>query len=167
MKTLVLGLGNPILTDDGVGIHVVREVARAMAEAGMPQFALVSWAALFAPAKTPKDVIDRLNRDFPQIRIVPIFNTGDYIQRSISSVSYSAIHGGCLAILVLLFFLRNLRSTLVISVSIPNPSAPMAASLTRLSVKRFFLPVDNAMIFFIFLPLLAFRLRVLSAFVVH
>lgn len=27
MKTLVLGLGNPILTDDGVGIYVVREVA--------------------------------------------------------------------------------------------------------------------------------------------
>jgi hydrogenase maturation protease len=26
--TLVLGLGNPILTDDGVGIHVVRAVAR-------------------------------------------------------------------------------------------------------------------------------------------
>jgi hydrogenase maturation protease len=28
MKTLVLGLGNPILTDDGVGIHVVRAAAR-------------------------------------------------------------------------------------------------------------------------------------------
>lgn len=27
MSTLVLGLGNPILTDDGVGIHVVRQVA--------------------------------------------------------------------------------------------------------------------------------------------
>jgi hydrogenase maturation protease len=27
VKTLVLGLGNTILTDDGVGIHVVREVA--------------------------------------------------------------------------------------------------------------------------------------------
>jgi len=27
MKTLVLGLGNPILTDDGVGIHVLRAVA--------------------------------------------------------------------------------------------------------------------------------------------
>ena len=26
-KTLILGLGNPILTDDGVGIHVVRAVA--------------------------------------------------------------------------------------------------------------------------------------------
>lgn len=27
MKALVLGLGNPILSDDGVGIHVVRAVA--------------------------------------------------------------------------------------------------------------------------------------------
>jgi hydrogenase maturation protease len=30
MKTLVIGLGNTILTDDGVGIYVVREVARAL-----------------------------------------------------------------------------------------------------------------------------------------
>jgi hydrogenase maturation protease len=30
MKTLVIGLGNPILTDDGVGIYVVREVARTL-----------------------------------------------------------------------------------------------------------------------------------------
>jgi len=29
MKTLVLGLGNTILTDDGVGIHVVREASAA------------------------------------------------------------------------------------------------------------------------------------------
>lgn len=28
MKTLVLGLGNPILTDDGVGIHIVRAAER-------------------------------------------------------------------------------------------------------------------------------------------
>jgi hydrogenase maturation protease len=27
LETLVLGLGNPILTDDGVGVHVVREMA--------------------------------------------------------------------------------------------------------------------------------------------
>ena len=27
MKTLILGLGNPILTDDGVGVYVVRAVA--------------------------------------------------------------------------------------------------------------------------------------------
>ncbi len=32
MKTLVLGLGNAIVTDDGVGIHVVREVASRLAD---------------------------------------------------------------------------------------------------------------------------------------
>ena len=35
-----------------------------MAESGMPQFAIVSWAGLFAPAKTPKEAIERLNREF-------------------------------------------------------------------------------------------------------
>ena len=38
--------------------------APTMAEAGMPQFAIVSWAGLFAPAKTPRDVVERLNREF-------------------------------------------------------------------------------------------------------
>jgi len=28
MKTLVLGIGNPILGDDGVGVHVARELAK-------------------------------------------------------------------------------------------------------------------------------------------
>ena len=35
-----------------------------MAEAGMPQFSIVSWAGLFAPAKTPKAIVERLNREF-------------------------------------------------------------------------------------------------------
>jgi hydrogenase maturation protease len=34
-KTLVLGLGNPILTDDGVGIHVVRALAANPLPAGV------------------------------------------------------------------------------------------------------------------------------------
>ena len=35
-----------------------------IAEAGMPQFNLTSWAALYAPAKTPRDAVDRLNKEF-------------------------------------------------------------------------------------------------------
>ncbi|MBB4301245.1 hydrogenase maturation protease [Rhodobium orientis] len=35
-RTLVLGLGNAVLTDDGVGIHVVRRLD-ADADAGLPQ----------------------------------------------------------------------------------------------------------------------------------
>lgn len=63
--------------------------------------------------------IETLNRAFPQLKIVPVINQGNFIERSIANVSRSVLYGGALAILVLLFFLRNVRSTLVISVAIP------------------------------------------------
>lgn len=63
--------------------------------------------------------INALNRDFPQIQIVPVSNQGNFIERSIANVAQSVLYGGALAVLVLLFFLRNLRSTVVIAVAIP------------------------------------------------
>jgi HAE1 family hydrophobic/amphiphilic exporter-1 len=63
--------------------------------------------------------IEAVNQAFPQIRIVPVINQGNFIERSIANVARSVLYGGGLAILVLLFFLRNIRSTLVISLSIP------------------------------------------------
>ena len=63
--------------------------------------------------------IEAVNKVFPQIRIVPVINQGNFIERSIANVAQSVFYGGGLAILVLLFFLRNIRSTLVISLAIP------------------------------------------------
>ena len=63
--------------------------------------------------------LERINRDIPQIKIIPIIDTSDYIQRSITNVGSSAIYGGILAIVVLLLFLRNFRSTIVIATAIP------------------------------------------------
>jgi len=70
-------------------------------------------------AKEVLKEIDRINRDIPQIRLSTIIDTSDYIQRSITNVGSSAIYGGALAILILLLFLRNIRSTMVIAVAIP------------------------------------------------
>ena len=63
--------------------------------------------------------IERVNTDYPQVRIVAVSNSGNFIERSIANVSRSVLYGGALAILVLLFFLRDWRSTLVISLAIP------------------------------------------------
>ncbi|MCF7848742.1 MAG: efflux RND transporter permease subunit [Kiritimatiellales bacterium] len=63
--------------------------------------------------------IDVLNDEFPQIKIVPVTNQGNFIELSIRNVARSVLYGGGLAILILLFFLRNIRSTVVISLSIP------------------------------------------------
>lgn len=62
---------------------------------------------------------ERINRDLPQVRLTPIVNTSDYIQRSIANVRSAALYGGLFTIVVLLLFLRNVRSTAIIAVVIP------------------------------------------------
>lgn len=63
--------------------------------------------------------IDRINEVMPQVQIVPVINQGNFIQRSIANVARSVLYGGGLAILILLFFLRTVRSTVVIAMAIP------------------------------------------------
>jgi HAE1 family hydrophobic/amphiphilic exporter-1 len=70
-------------------------------------------------AKRVLDEINAVNAAYPQIKIVPVINQGNFIEQSIANVAQSVLYGGGLAVLVLLFFLRNFRSTLVISLSIP------------------------------------------------
>ena len=63
--------------------------------------------------------IEGINRDIPQIELIPIIDSSDFIQRSISNVGSVAMYGGLIAVIVLLFFLRNIRSTAIIAVAIP------------------------------------------------
>jgi HAE1 family hydrophobic/amphiphilic exporter-1 len=70
-------------------------------------------------ARRVLEEVEAVNAEFPQIRIVPVIDQGNFIERAIANVSQSLLYGGALAVLVLLFFLRDLRSTLVISLAIP------------------------------------------------
>jgi HAE1 family hydrophobic/amphiphilic exporter-1 len=70
-------------------------------------------------ARAVREEIERINSDIPQIRITPIMDTSDYIQRSITNAGSSAMYGGIYAVLILLFFLRNVRSTAIIATAIP------------------------------------------------
>jgi HAE1 family hydrophobic/amphiphilic exporter-1 len=70
-------------------------------------------------AKEVMEEVKRVNRDFPQIKIIQIVNNATFIENAIENLSMTALQGVWLAVLVLLLFLRNIRSTLIITVSIP------------------------------------------------
>ncbi|MDI6850164.1 MAG: efflux RND transporter permease subunit [Candidatus Saccharicenans sp.] len=63
--------------------------------------------------------IKSLQEDYPQFKFITLRDSARYIRNAISNVGNSALYGGLLAIFVLLFFLVNFRSTLVIALSIP------------------------------------------------
>ncbi|MFC1744971.1 efflux RND transporter permease subunit [Candidatus Riflebacteria bacterium] len=63
--------------------------------------------------------VARINRDIPQLSIIPIIDSSEFIKSSIYNLSRAAFFGGILAIFILLIFLQDFRSTLIISVAIP------------------------------------------------
>lgn len=63
--------------------------------------------------------VENINHSISQVKVVPLVDQSVYISRSINNVASSVVIGGILAVLILLFFLRNLKSTLVISTAIP------------------------------------------------
>lgn len=64
--------------------------------------------------------MEKLNKTLPEgVDLEEAFNTTDSIGTSISNVTQSAILGAILAVLVILFFLRSISSTLTISLTIP------------------------------------------------
>jgi HAE1 family hydrophobic/amphiphilic exporter-1 len=71
-------------------------------------------------AEGVKQELERLQQDYPQLQFITIRDSSKFIRYAISNVASSALYGGLLAILVLLFFLTSFRSTLVIALSIPT-----------------------------------------------
>lgn len=62
----------------------------------------------------------KLKREIPmEIGYEAVLDQADFIKVSIDNVKNNAVFGGIIAILVIYLFLRNLRSTLIIALSIP------------------------------------------------
>jgi HAE1 family hydrophobic/amphiphilic exporter-1 len=71
-------------------------------------------------AKALRERLTRISQEIPQdIKITELFNTTDMIENSISQVTSTAISGGLLAIIILFIFLRSIKPTLIIGISIP------------------------------------------------
>ena len=70
-------------------------------------------------ARLVLEEVEKIKRDIPQITLTTIIDSSDYVRNSITNVGSMALYGGLLAVLVLLFFLRNVLSTLIIATAIP------------------------------------------------
>jgi HAE1 family hydrophobic/amphiphilic exporter-1 len=65
-------------------------------------------------------VAEQLSEQFPQARLVTVNDGSRFIRRSIDNLRAAALLGAVLTVAVLLFFLRNVSSTLIISTAIPT-----------------------------------------------
>ncbi|WP_027965244.1 efflux RND transporter permease subunit [Halalkalibacillus halophilus] len=64
--------------------------------------------------------MDDVRGDLPEaVEIQTVFDTSEFIRMSIDSVVQNILIGGAFAVLVLLLFLKSIRATLVIGLSIP------------------------------------------------
>ena len=70
-------------------------------------------------ARQVRRELERIRADFPQLELVVLNDNSRYIADSLRNVGTSALYGALIAVGVLLFFLRNLASTLIIAISIP------------------------------------------------
>lgn len=70
-------------------------------------------------AQNVKKQIAAIEKSYPELKFRVAYDQSAFVKDSIHLLQEHAIIGGTLAILAILFFLRNLRSTLVVALSIP------------------------------------------------
>lgn len=75
------------------------------------------------PTATVADTISErfreLESQYPGLRFVALMDQGDYIHMAMAAVVQSLLLGGALAILILFLFLRDIRPTFAVGISIP------------------------------------------------
>ena len=72
--------------------------------------------------QTAQAVADKLiqaNQIYPNLKFSKVYDQSSFIVQSINDLKMSALLGGSMAVIILLLFLRNVRSTLVVFLSIP------------------------------------------------
>jgi len=63
--------------------------------------------------------VKKINKDYPQIQILPVFDTSRFIRDSIKHVETDALIGAILATAILFLFLSSFKAVMVIATAIP------------------------------------------------
>ena len=116
--------GVPIRIEDVAQVNLERsDIGRYIEIDDVPMLRLgirkQSGANTVAVADQIRREAERINAERSDMNLIIVTDQSEFIQQSIDSVRNSAIWGGLLAVIVLLAFLRNGSTTLIIGVSIP------------------------------------------------
>jgi HAE1 family hydrophobic/amphiphilic exporter-1 len=63
--------------------------------------------------------VRRINQDFEGLEIITLIDNAKYVQRAMGSVTQALLLGGAIAVFVLMLFLRNISTTVIITTAIP------------------------------------------------
>lgn len=120
------GIGDldTILLGDVARVRVTDNAARTYAKINGENGVLLSFSKQSAYATaTVSDNIEARFRElealYPGLSFTSLMSQGDFIHMAISSVVENLLIGAALAILILFLFLRDLRPTLIVGISIP------------------------------------------------
>jgi multidrug efflux pump subunit AcrB len=77
--------------------------------------------------KAVEDEIARIGKENPQVAATKVFTTVDFTKKTYESAMSAFIEGSILAVLVVWFFLRDVRATLISALAIPLSAIPTFA----------------------------------------
>jgi HAE1 family hydrophobic/amphiphilic exporter-1 len=116
--------GKPVYVSDIAEVEDSYQEIRNMVRVdGRPGLRLGVWkqsgANTVDVAREVQKEMERANQDFAHIHISLIRDSSTFIESAVANVRNAAVYGSILAVFILLLFLRNFRSTLVVAISIP------------------------------------------------
>ncbi len=120
------GMGSleTIRLGDVANIRITDNSSRTYAKINGENGVLLSFSkqSAYATATVSDSVEARfreLERQYPGLSFTSLMSQGDFIHMAVNSVVENLLIGAVLAILILLLFLRDLRPTLIVGISIP------------------------------------------------
>mgnify|MGYP002534492968 FL=1 len=129
-------LAAAVVRSDGNGVVTLSDIATVTTGSKAPKIGTASVATkpavLLTVTKQPAvgtiDLTERIDRELEQLRgalpqgvevTTDIFRQSDFIANSISNLQESLLEGALMVIIVLFFFLMNLRTTLISLIALP------------------------------------------------
>ncbi len=126
LENIVVRRNGPVLLKDvgevNVGVKEETSISRVNGgEAITIQLVRDTQVNLIELSHTTRAVIDRLNKDLASqgIEIVIQSDVAESMEKNINLIIQLALIGGCLAVVILWIFLRNMRLVFVIALAIP------------------------------------------------